>query len=339
MPQGGFLMTARERFTKTMAFEKTDRLPLIEWAAWWNETIDRWRNEGLPEHLKTEADIMEYFGLDIHKSFWIPTLGATFPWPKTHGAGSFTDLTPEGYKEFKQHILPKEAVQWFADDIKKWAVKQQQSDTIIWLMLDGYFWFPRKIMGIEPHLYAFYDQPEVMHMINEDLYNFHVRVLDEFLELCTPDFIAFAEDMSYNNGPMISRPVFDEFITPYYKRLMAKINSHNIPVIVDSDGDITELVPWFKNFGASGFLPLERQAGVDIKLLREQHPDLRIVGGFDKTVMHLGEAAMRQEFERLLPVMKQGGYIPSVDHQTPPGVSLEDYKLYVSLLKEYCAKI
>jgi len=164
-------------------------------------------------------------------------------------------------------------------------------------------------------------------------------VLDEFLELCTPDFIAFAEDMSYNNGPMISRPVFDEFITPYYKRLMAKINSHNIPVIVDSDGDITELVPWFKNFGVSGFLPLERQAGVDIKLLREQHPDLRIVGGFDKTVMHLGEAAMRQEFERLLPVMKQGGYIPSLDHQTPPGVSLEDYKLYVSLLKEYCAKI
>jgi uroporphyrinogen-III decarboxylase len=60
-----------------------------------------------------------------------------------------------------------------------------------------------------------------------------------------------------------------------------------------------------------------------------------MIGAFDKTVMHLGEARMRQEFERLLPVMRSGGYIPSVDHQTPPEVSLEDYRLYVRLLKEY----
>ena len=36
--------------------------------------------------------------------------------------------------------------------------------------------------------------------------------------------------------------------------------------------------------------------------------------------------------------MKSGGFIPSVDHQTPPGVSLENYKKYLSLLKEYCIK-
>ena len=28
---------------------------------------------------------------------------------------------------------------------------------------------------------------------------------------------------------------------------------------------------------------------------------------------------------RLLPVIRTGGFIPSVDHQTPPAVSLEDY--------------
>ena len=55
--------------------------------------------------------------------------------------------------------------------------------------------------------------------------------------------------------------------------------------------------------------------------------------------MHLGEQAMRQEFERILPAMKSGGFIPSVDHQTPPDVSLETYRLYVSLLKEYAASI
>ena len=44
---------------------------------------------------------------------------------------------------------------------------------------------------------------------------------------------------------------------------------------------------------------------------------------------------MRQEFKRLLPVMKQGGFIPSVDHQAPLDVSLENYRYYILLLREY----
>jgi hypothetical protein len=34
-------------------------------------------------------------------------------------------------------------------------------------------------------------------------------------------------------------------------------------------------------------------------------------------------------------MMKLGGFIPSVDHQTPPGVSLEQYRTYLRLLEEY----
>jgi hypothetical protein len=63
-----------------------------------------------------------------------------------------------------------------------------------------------------------------------------------------------------------------------------------------------------------------------------------MVGGFDKTVMHRGEETMRAEFERLLPVMRSGGYVPGCDHQTPPDVSLEDYRLYVRLLREYAER-
>ena len=60
-----------------------------------------------------------------------------------------------------------------------------------------------------------------------------------------------------------------------------------------------------------------------------------MVGHFDKMVMNKGEAAMRAEFERLLPLMRTGGFIPSVDHQTPPGVSLDEYRIYLGLLGEY----
>ncbi|MGB2938251.1 MAG: hypothetical protein WBD05_08675 [Phycisphaerae bacterium] len=60
-----------------------------------------------------------------------------------------------------------------------------------------------------------------------------------------------------------------------------------------------------------------------------------MIGHYDKMVITRGEEAMRAEFERLLPVMRTGGFVPSVDHQTPPGVSLQDYRTYVGLLAEY----
>jgi uroporphyrinogen-III decarboxylase len=63
-----------------------------------------------------------------------------------------------------------------------------------------------------------------------------------------------------------------------------------------------------------------------------------MIGHFDKLVMNKGEEAIRAEFERLLPLMKGGGFIPSVDHQTPPEVSMNQYRVYLKLLKEYASR-
>jgi hypothetical protein len=147
--------------------------------------------------------------------------------------------------------------------------------------------------------------------------------------------MTLAEDMSYNLGPMISQQIFNEFLAPYYRRLMAALDELNVMLIVDTDGDVTKLVPWLQNVGVAGVLPLERQAGVDGMKLREQSPNLRMVGHYNKLVMNMGEEAVRAEFERLVPLMKTGGFIPSVDHQTPPGVSLNNYRIYLRLLGEY----
>jgi len=54
--------------------------------------------------------------------------------------------------------------------------------------------------------------------------------------------------------------------------------------------------------------------------------------------MGKGEAAMRQECERLLPVIRQGGFLPTPDHQTPPDVSVGQYLLFRRLFDEYCQK-
>ena len=66
---------------------------------------------------------------------------------------------------------------------------------------------------------------------------------------------------------------------------------------------------------------------------------MAFLGHFDKMCMKHGEEAMRREFERILPSMQRGKVIVSVDHQTPPDVSIENYRTYVSLLREYTERI
>jgi len=58
--------------------------------------------------------------------------------------------------------------------------------------------------------------------------------------------------------------------------------------IVDSDGDIRELIPLYLDCGVNGFLPFEVQAGMDIRDIRRQYPELIVVGGIDKLAVAKG---------------------------------------------------
>ncbi|MHB0999616.1 MAG: uroporphyrinogen decarboxylase family protein [Armatimonadota bacterium] len=327
-------MNNRERFRRVLNFEPVDRLPVIEWAVWWNLTIDRWHTEGLPAELTDAAEIRDYFGQDAHRQYWISPKAPTCPYPAGHGLSLVNSR--EDYLAIKPHLYPDSTFD--ENMVRSWVDGQKNGDLVVWLSLEGFFWYPRTLFGIEPHMYAFYDHPDLMKEMNEDLLEYNIKIYNRFCDICVPDFMTVAEDMSYNHGPMLSRSQFDEFMAPYYERFVPLMRDRGTVVFVDTDGDITIPAEWFEGVGVQGLLPLERMAGVDVSALREAHPKLRMLGAYDKTVMHLGEERMRQEFERLLPVMKQGGFIPSVDHQTPPGVSLEDYQLYMRLLREYCEK-
>lgn len=316
-----------ERFKAVMNFQSVDRLPRIEMASWWDKTIQRWQTEGLPSNLKKVPEISQYLGLDPYVQHWFKSYAIS------EGEEPFSAAvqTLDDYRRFQHQFFPTYDFSFMAE----YQRKRDSGDMVVWFTLEGFFWFPRLLFGIEPHLYAFYDQPELMHKINQDLADYHIRTLRQLFQICRPDFVVFAEDMSYNHGPMLSRAMFDEFLLPYYRQVIPLLQEYDVVPFVDTDGDVTEMVPWLLEAGFKGVAPLERQAGVDAISLREQFNDLIMIGHFDKMVMPLGEAAMRQEFDRLVPLMKSGGYIPSVDHQTPPGVSLDLYRCYLQLLKEY----
>ena len=296
---------------------------------WWDKTITRWRSEGLPANLISVFEISQYFGLDPYQQFWFSTTDNTIEAAQHHVKGTLANM--DDYLQIKPFLYPAHDTQAMVP----WAEKQSRGEVVVWATLEGFFWFPRTLMGFERLMYAFYDQPELIHRINQDLADFNLRLLGSITKACVPTFMTIAEDMSYNHGPMIGRDIFYEFLAPYYRQLIPALRELDIIPIVDTDGEVTEMVPWLEDVGIMGVLPLERQAGVDGLSIRRVSPSLRMIGHYDKMVMPKGEDAMRGEFERLLPLMRTGGFIPSVDHQTPPGVSLEQYRCYLRLLDEY----
>lgn len=317
-------------------FEKPDdRLPVIEWAGWWNLTLDAWRAQGLD----TSKDVFAQLGLDHHRQYWFAHKKAGCPGPKYHGGPIMEN--EEDYENLLQFLYPESSGDNAAEGMKNTKSGHDNGDFIEWFSMDGGFWFPRTLWGIENHFYAFYDYPELYHRILDDLAEFQLRQMEKIFAVSTPEFMTFGEDMSYNGGPMLSEDCFNEFLLPYYNKVIPFIKEHGTKVIIDSDGDITRMIPWLQRAGFDGALPLEHQAGCDIKLIRELFPDFIMLGAFDKMTMRTNGGsveAMRNEFERILPVMKQGGFVPSVDHQTPPDCPLEWYLIYSEMLKEYGEK-
>ena len=300
---------------------------------WWDETIARWHQEGLPQEFKFSQvfDIAQWFGLDPYQQYWFSTTDPTIEATQHHVEGIVSNL--DDYRRIRPSLFPCHDAS--IAGMAAWADRQRRGDAVVWCTIEGFFWFPRTLMGFEKLMFAFSDQPELLHEINRDLLAFNFGLLDKIFDVCIPTFMTIAEDMSYNHGPMISKQIFDGFIAPYYRQLLPRLQEHNIPLIMDTDGDVTLLAPWLEELGVKGVLPLERKAGVDGLKLRGQFPTLFMAGHFNKMTMNQGEDVMRAEFERLRPIIKAGGFIPSVDHQTPPGVSLEQYRCYLRLLSEY----
>ena len=184
-------------------------------------------------------------------------------------------------------------------------------------------------------MFAFYEEPEMLHDIASYICKVYETKLMPLIRLLQPDVVYFMEDLSGKNGPMISGAFFDEFVGTYYRRLIPQLKAAGVGnVFTDTDGDFRLIIPNFMAAGIDGFLPMDVNAGMDIVAVRKQFPTLKFIGGYNKLCIADGPAAIDAEFERILPVVRQGGYIVGADHQVAPSASLENYRYYIKRLKE-----
>ena len=202
--------------------------------------------------------------------------------------------------------------------------------------LQGFFGTPRTLLGEENVLVSYYDDPQFIRDIINDLCDFWIALYDKVLAEVDVDLAIIWEDMCYKTGPLISPALVREFMLPAYKRLTAFYRDHGIKVILlDTDGDCWSLIPLFIEGGITALYPFEVNANMDVVAVRQAFPRLQILGGLNKMALAAGPEAIDRELEAKVPAMLAcGGYIPYVDHLVPPDVSWANYVYYRQRLNE-----
>jgi hypothetical protein len=201
-------------------------------------------------------------------------------------------------------------------------------------LIGGYMYL-RSLMGPGDLLYKFYDDPELIHDCMRTWFDLADAVVRRHQEHVTLDEFYLAEDICYNNGPLISPDMMREFLLPYYRQIVDNIRARQIDrtrhlyMQVDTDGFADPVIPFYRELGMDTMSPFEVAAGCEVLRTAAQYPDLAIFGGIDKRILAQGKRAIDREVERILPSMRaRGGYIPTCDHGVPEEVSYENYLHY-----------
>ncbi len=365
-PSRGFgAMNARERYRAVTHFEKPDRPFLTGWGIW-PETAARWRNEGWDGRPLEEIFPRDpVLGIPVSAGPWPPFRKRTIE--ETAEIILYVDHEGIVKREFKGDLgwssmpqfvrfpveterdfdrlartklspnLGKRLPKDWNTKIKEW---RNRAVPIMYFMdrWGGFFGPLRNLVGVKRLCRAFYEEPDFLEKMMDQRVELILAILERVLADVDIDAFGFWEDMAYKNGPLLSPRMFEEFMVPRYRIVCDYLRERDVDLIcVDSDGDVNSLIPLWLKAGLNAIWPLEVQASMDVRWLREAYGKrLVMFGGIDKRALAKGKTAIEAEVDRVWPVVGTGGYIPHTDHSIPPDVSWENFGHYSTYMAARC---
>ncbi|NQU44488.1 hypothetical protein HQ520_14450 [bacterium] len=242
--------------------------------------------------------------------------------------------TPEDFQAIKKRLIAALPTRYPADldeKIARWKKRDYPLTLGRNCAANGFYWRAREFMGTENLSLAWYENPSMMHEMMEFYADFIIETARPILEKIEVDCFVLNEDMAMKGGPLLGPEVYREFILPHMKRLVEFFRSHGTRYIaVDSDGDPTCLIPLLLDAGVDTVWPIERAAGVSPQAWRKRFgKDLRLWGGVDKMLLAKGRDIVKAHLREFIPLIEEGGFIPTVDHTVPPDVSWDDFRFYM----------
>jgi len=355
-------LNSRDRVYALLNLEEADRIAYLDF--FWKETIDRWKREGLPEHvvLQEYFNMDVYFvGADISPKYDVITLEETTEhkifrdsfgvkvkaWKDKSGTPLPLEPAVTTLEEFKERIEPlldpdlpmriSSPRYPFRGDLEK-AIKKLQERYFVFAGVLGPFEYARHILGegVDRIVRYFYRHPKTLEYIFRVLGRFLSAIAKALLDMGA-DGVWIWDDVAYRSGPFMSPGMYEKFVAPAHRRIIEPFINKNHPAVLHTDGNVNVLVPKFIEVGFTALQPLEAKAGMDVRELKKKYGGrLAFIGNLDVRKLSAGREHIKEEFmSKVFIAAEGGGYIAGSDHSVPPSVSLSDYQYLLSLIRKY----
>ncbi len=352
-------MTYRELFTQIMHYGDFDRMPVLHWTGW-AETMERWYGEGLPR----DANPHEFFhtqplwaglytNLNLFPAFEEEVLEDTPEYRIFRGGDGvvcqdwkhksciphyidFTLKDASNWDEYKKRLQPDPAR--IPADIDARIASAEASGLPVQFEIASMMGWIRNWMGVENMSYLMYDDRDVYADMVMTLADLTCWAIDQVLPKVKSgvDYAHGWEDICGRSGPLVSPDIFVECVAPGYRKIRNKLDEYGVKLLgIDSDGDVEQLVGHWLDAGVNVQFPIEVGTWKgDARDYRTRYgKELRVIGNFDKLTLEVSRAAVTAELDRLMPLMKEGGFLLLPDHLITPGVALADYQWYLEQVR------
>ena len=145
---------------------------------------------------------------------------------------------------------------------------------------------------------------------------------------------ALCTDYWFNTCPFLSPPLFEEFVSPYLRGLIAGYRELGFYPIKHTDGNIMPILDQLVEANPHALHSLDPQAGVDIGEVKDLYGDrLCLIGNVNCGLMDTGtdEDIVESARYALEKGMPGGGYIFSTSNCIYTGMALSRYELMLDV--------
>lgn len=206
------------------------------------------------------------------------------------------------------------------------------------LLVRGTFVRSWRLRGMQELFVDMVTRPKFVHQLAQ-------MVTDYNLELCRVaveagvDVLIVEDDIAGNSGPLVSPQHVREFVVPYNQQVLDCAHRHGLKVVRHSDGNLWSLLDLFVDMGYDGLNPLEPNAGMELKRVKDHCGDqICLLGNID--CGELLTSATEQEVEAAVvqairDAAPGGGYVLCSSNSIHPGVKPENFLAMVRAAKAH----
>jgi uroporphyrinogen decarboxylase len=195
-----------------------------------------------------------------------------------------------------------------------------------WLMR-GIFVRSWRLIGMTNYMMNVYTDPEFLHAVAKMMLEFSLAQL-ELLADAGLDVLVVEDDIATDKGPFISLDHFKEFINHYNRQIVESAHQKGLKVVRHSDGNLWPILDVLLDTGYDGLNPLEPQAGMEMKKVKDYCGDkICLLGNID-CVDLLPHGTPEQVEQAVIQTIEDGaeggGLIVCSSNSLHPGVNPEN---------------